>query len=124
MILEGENLRLQNTVKRWLPCPLFADISQIVVRDEARHLAFETRYLKATLPIMSVTERRAIGVWLKSLWDTTFDDVSDRLAHPKCIAGPLGIAAWRHGAWAERCDTLRKIGLFGNFEPAAFFGTD
>ena len=46
VVLEGENLNLQQTVDSWLPCPLFADISRCVARDEARHRAFGDLYLR------------------------------------------------------------------------------
>jgi hypothetical protein len=68
ILLETEALRIERAVDRWCPCPLFREIGARIARDEARHVAFGTLYLRESLPQLPLRERLAICEWLHELW--------------------------------------------------------
>lgn len=120
VVLEGENLSLQKTVNSWMPCPLFADISHHVARDEARHRAFGDLYLRATLPQFPIRERLRFFRWIARHWAETVSSLSDGFAPPGFFRRRAGYAAWMRRAWMRRCDELEKSGLFTAAERPVF----
>jgi hypothetical protein len=111
VLLEGESLGLQKQVSRWLPCPLFAEISARVARDEARHIAFGRLWLAEHLPAMSSDDHRRLHDWLRKLWFDAMNDVTGRLAPFDIVTGPKPWRRWVEDAWTEREADLRRLGL-------------
>ncbi len=111
VLLEGESLGLQKLVGRWLPCPLFAEISARVARDEARHVAFGRLWLGEHLPTLGVGEHRRLYCWLRSLWLGTMEDFVARLGVFDIVTGPKPWHCWVEEAWSEREAELRRLGL-------------
>ncbi|MBL24885.1 MAG: hypothetical protein CMM48_13410 [Rhodospirillaceae bacterium] len=120
VMLESENMRIQKAVENWLPCPLFASISQTVAQDEARHIAFGQIYLRTAVPEMNATERFRIFEWLASLWNGITGPVTNKMRPPGMYEKEGGKAGWLREAWRERCDQLEKIGLFDATERPNF----
>lgn len=110
-ILEGESLMLQQDVRRWLPCPLFSEISDIIARDEARHVAFGRIWCQASLPTLPLAEHRHIHRHLRQLWFTTMNSVIRRIRPFDIINGPKPWPVWLDEAWAAREAELAKHGL-------------
>lgn len=122
VVLEGESLRLQRVIDKWLPCPLFRDISAAIARDEARHIAFGRIYLRAALPHLSRGERRVMFRWTRDLWfDAVRDAVAD-FAPPGLFSAGGGYRNWVAQVWRERLDDLESLGLFTPDERSAFVG--
>ena len=111
VLLEGESLGLQKLVGRWLPCPLFAEISARVARDEARHVAFGRLWLCEHLRTLNVAEHRRLHSWLRRLWLVTMVEMVDRLGAFDIVTGPTPWHCWVEDAWTEREDELRRLGL-------------
>ena len=122
-ILEGESMRLQQAIDKWLPCPLFKEISTVIARDEARHIAFGRLYLQETLPSLSRTERLNIFRWIRTLW---FDAVRGAISHfapPGMVQAYGGLAGWMANEWQERVDDMEALHLFAPDERPEFAGT-
>ncbi len=68
VVLEGEAVGIQRSLTDFLPCPLLRQINSRIARDEARHVAFGTRFLRHALSSLPKDERRAIYNWVKALW--------------------------------------------------------
>ena len=68
VVLEGEALKQQHKRIETLPCPLFKQVNQAIVPDEARHAAFGQIYLKSHLKTVSDDDKRAILMWIAGLW--------------------------------------------------------
>jgi hypothetical protein len=66
--LEGEALKQQHKRIETLPCPLFKQVNEAIVVDEARHSAFGQIYLKTHLSTITDDAKRAILLWIGSLW--------------------------------------------------------
>jgi hypothetical protein len=111
-ILEGESVRLQQIIDKWLPCPLFKDISAVIAKDEARHIAFGKLYLRESLPSLSRVERLQIFRWIKSLWFDTARDVLTRFAPPRMIRAHGGVESLMAAEWPERIDDMESLRLF------------
>jgi hypothetical protein len=119
-ILEGESLRLQQVIDKWLPCPLFREISAVINRDEARHIAFGRIYLREALPYLPRGERLAIFAWARDLW---FDAVRDAIADfapPGLFRAGGGWKRWLATEWEERLGDLRDLNLFAGEEREIF----
>ena len=119
-ILEGESMRLQRVIDKWLPCPLFKEISAVITQDEARHIAFGRMYLRETLPSLSSTERLKIYQWIKALW---FDAVRATISHyapPGMLGAYGGLDGWMAKEWQERMDDMEALSLIGPGERAEF----
>ncbi len=116
VILEGEALRLQQDVDMWLPCPLFREVSTVIARDEARHIAFGKIYLREILPTLPLRERLDIYVWLKHLWYESALSVASRMAPPGMFIGRRRLSVWLARKWRERLGDLTSAGLIGDEE--------
>lgn len=68
IVMEGEALQQQSKRIETLPCPLFKQINQAIIRDEARHAAFGRVYMREKLPLLCNDEKVEIVGWIKSLW--------------------------------------------------------
>ncbi len=123
VVLEGEFLQLQREVDRWLPCPLFKQISAVIARDEARHVAFGKTYLKASLPHLPLQERQQIYGWLKELWSVGIRSAMQQFAPPGFISLSNRLGHWMDKEWLERLDELEAAGLFIPDEKPMFEAT-
>lgn len=119
-ILEGESLRMQHAIDQWLPCPLFRDISTIIARDEARHIAFGRLYLRDTLPHLPHTERLAILRWARALWMEAVGEAISSFAPPGLVGRRGGLGGWMTAAWADRLDDMETLHLFSADERPEF----
>lgn len=122
-ILEGESLRLQQAIDKWLPCPLFKEISAAIARDEARHIAFGRLYLRETLPSLPRTERLEMFRWIRALWFEAVGDAITHFAPPGMVRASGGLAGWMDAEWEERVDDMAALHLFGADERAEFVAT-
>ncbi len=68
VVLETESLQQQRKRIETLPCPIFREINQNVIRDESRHAAFGSIYLKDKLSDLPLVERQKILKWIGGLW--------------------------------------------------------
>jgi hypothetical protein len=109
-ILEGESMRLQQAIDKWLPCPLFKEISAVIARDEARHIAFGKLFLRETLPSLSRTERLEIFHWIRGLWFEAVRGAISHFAPPGMVLAYGGLASWMASEWRERVDDKRMAG--------------
>jgi len=110
ILLEGEALRSLQDLAVELPCPLFRQINRLVVRDEARHVAFGKLYLKQQLKELPAEERMAIYRWIKTLWDDCTAGTLSRF----CITGFVTAALrrrWVDDGWDQHSRSLVEIGL-------------
>ncbi|MEO1119672.1 MAG: diiron oxygenase [Pseudomonadota bacterium] len=112
VILEGEALRIQRSAETWLPCPVFRDLSAIVARDEARHVAFGKHYLRTRLPVLAQSERLRMYVWARDLWFDAARGVTNEITPPLLRASGLGAERWLATKWRERMADLQAAGLF------------
>ncbi len=110
-VLEVENLRLQRTVARWLPCPLLADIGRVVAVDEARHVAFGRLYAPAALAELSPEDLRLARIWLADLWASSADRIVGHFKGLRLLSRFYGVDDWRRTAWAEQRLALADLGL-------------
>jgi hypothetical protein len=111
-ILEGESMRLQQEIDKWLPCPLFKDISVVVARDEARHIAFGRLYLQEALPTISQRERKQIFAWIRSLWFVAVRGAIGHFAPPGVLLARGGLSRWMALEWQKRLNDLEALRLF------------
>ena len=122
-VLERESMRLQQVIDKWLPCPLFRDLSAAIAQDEARHIAFGRLYLGETLPSLPKTERLNIYRWIQALW---FDAVRATISHyapPGMTQVYGGLSGWMANEWQERMDDMETLSLIGPGERHEFAGT-
>ncbi len=68
VLMEGQAIEQQHKRVETLPCPLFRQINEAIIRDEARHCAFGKIYMKHKLPELPEEERVEIFRWIGSLW--------------------------------------------------------
>lgn len=122
-VLEGESMRLQQVIDKWLPCPLFREISTVIARDEARHIAFGRLYLRETLPSLPRAERREIFHWLRTLWFEAVRETISNFAPPGFVRPYGGLAGWMANEWEERLADLETLHLFTADERPEFAGT-
>ena len=121
VILEGENLRLQRSADTWMTCPLFKEISAVIARDEARHVAFGRAYLRDALPGLPQRQRLDIYIWLRELWQSGVAAVIDRLKPPLLREKTAG--GFIASSWHERRRDLEGAGLFSLDERPLFHAT-
>jgi hypothetical protein len=119
VILEGENLRIQNSIDSWMTCPLLKEIGRVVARDEARHIAFGKHYLRGSLPTLSLAERLEMYRWLKELWHQGAAVVIARLM-PPLLVGRRSVRDYMSAAWRERERDLENVCLFSRAERRLF----
>lgn len=108
LVLEGEALFLQDAFARRVPCPLFRQINQRVLRDEARHVAFGKILLRHRLPGLDRDARRAIYGWLRDLWWTV---ARAAVAESRLLGAMGGLRAGLGARWAEQEAGLLAAGL-------------
>lgn len=68
VVMEGEAINQQKKRIQTLPCPLFKQINEAIIRDEARHSAFGKIYMKMKLSTLDEDERQAIYQHVSKLW--------------------------------------------------------
>lgn len=119
VILEGENLRMQNSAGTWMTCPLFKEVSAAVARDEARHVAFGRTYLRETLPGLQQHQRLDIYVWLRELWQNGVSAIIHRLKPPRLLRNTT-VGGFLNSNWRERRRDLEGAGLFSLDEHMLF----
>ena len=113
VVLEGEALRLQKTCHDCFPCPLLRRITQLVSRDEARHVAFAKIYLDGRLAMLPRDQRIEIYEWVKALWHECARATAGR-------SPGLGFAVRRVAKrmigerWRLQHESLAMIGLIGD----------
>ena len=107
VVVEGEVLRVQDSLARLLPCPLLRQISRLVARDEARHVAFGRIYLSDALAGLPADARRRLYDWTYDLWRRTTG--SALAEHDSAAQGAL--RSWLGGGWRHHQAALRQIGL-------------
>ena len=110
VVVEGEVLRVHDALARFLPCPLLRQINRLVVRDEARHVAFGRIYLTPAVAALPGAARAELSSWVRQLWSqcagTAMDD--GRRNSP-VLTRFLGL--WLRGGWARHAAALKHIGL-------------
>ena len=111
VLLEGESLFLQQDVARWLPSKLFNQMSAVIARDEARHVAFGKIILRDALPALDLEQHEMIHSWLKELWFGTVGSVISRLKPFDFVNGPKPWGAWLDENWAIREREMTSVGL-------------
>ena len=121
-ILEGESMRLQQAIDKWLPCPLFKKISAVIARDEARHIAFGRLYLRATLPCLPQNEQLRIYQWIRALWFEAVRGALSHFARPGMGQAYGGLAGWMANEWRKRVDDMEELYLFTPEERLEFAG--
>lgn len=122
-IFEGESLQLQKYIDTWMPCPLFKDISAVIARDEARHVAFGRIYLQEALPHLPYGERLSLFCWIRALWFETVRKAVEQFAPPGLFALHGGKERWIGKEWRERLDMLEALHLFAPEERRVFLGS-
>ena len=120
IILEGEALRLCHGIDAWMPCPLFRDLSAVVARDEARHVAWGKLYLRDALPNMARKERLDIYIWARALWFRAATTMAGKYSTLGILGTRDRFAAWMERKWYDRLDDLQSAGLFTAEERADF----
>lgn len=120
VVLEGESLSLQQSLSPWLPCPLFAEISRVIARDEARHHAFGRLYLLGTLPYRPLSERLDYARWIKGFWQPAIRKAAGKLKPPGFQLFSGGWGRWLAIEWEERLDRLIAAGLLNAHERPLF----
>ena len=109
VVVEGEVLRVQDSLSRLLPCPLLRQINRRVARDEARHVAFGRIYLTEALPDLSADARSRLYGWVYDLWRQT-----TKLALAESVGSGTArrvLRSWLSGGWRHHEATLQQIGL-------------
>lgn len=109
VVVEGEVLRVQDSLARLLPCPLLRQISRLVARDEARHVAFGRIYLGGALADLPVDARRRLYDWVYGLWRRTTGSALAERTQGGVVHGAL--RTWLGGGWRHHQAALRQIGL-------------
>lgn len=120
IILEGEALRLCHGIDAWMPCPLFRDLSAVVARDEARHVAWGKLYLRDALPAMSRKQRLEIYLWSRKLWFRAAHTMAGKYSVLGVLGNKNRFNAWMERKWQDRLGDLQSAGLFTAEERPAF----
>lgn len=115
VVVEGEVLRVQDSLARLLPCPLLGQINRRVARDEARHVAFGRHYLTEALADLPVDARRKLYDWVLDLWCRTTDRSLSERGGSWIVRRRLGV--WLRDGWCHHEAALRQIGLTSGFSP-------
>lgn len=109
VVVEGEVLRVQGSLARLLPCPLLKQITQLVARDEARHVAFGRIYLREALADIPDDARHRLYRWVFGLWRHTTRSALAERGRGSAVHGLL--RNWLDGGWQHHQAALRQIGL-------------
>lgn len=68
VVMEHEALNQQKRRIATLPCPLFKQINQAIIRDESRHAAFGVIYLRRISACLQDEDKSIVSDWLRELW--------------------------------------------------------
>ncbi len=109
VVVEGEVLRVQDSLSRLLPCPLLKQINRRVARDEARHVAFGRIYLSEALADLSTDARGRLYDWVYDLWRETTNLTLAESAGSGTVQRIL--RNWLRGGWRHHEAALQQIGL-------------
>ncbi|MEM0946307.1 MAG: ferritin-like domain-containing protein [Pseudomonadota bacterium] len=120
VILEGEALRLCHGIDAWMPCPLFRELSAVVARDEARHVAWGKLYLRDSLPHLPRHERLEIYLWSRALWFRAATTMAGKYTPLGILGSNERFGVWMERKWQERLGDLKSAGLFTEEERPAF----
>lgn len=110
VLLEGEALRTLQDIANDFSCPLFADMNARITRDEARHVAFGTLYLRARLQDLSAEERVDIFRFIHSLWKETTSGIFSGFYIPGFVSRRLR-RQWVEQGWQRHCKTMADVEL-------------
>ena len=110
VVVEGEALRLQEALTRFLPCPLLRQINRLIARDEARHVAFGRIYLPEAVGSLSESAQRELAAWVHSLWSACAEATLDQGQYRARIMRTF-FRRWLEGGWSRHAAALRHIGL-------------
>ena len=109
VLVEGEVLRLQDTLAQFLPCPLLREINRLIARDEARHVAFGRIYLTEALAALSPDSRGRLYDWVHGLWhDASQTALAKRSQN---VAVRRVVKQWLGNGWSHHEAALTRIGL-------------
>jgi len=109
VVVEGEVLRVQDSLTRLLPCPLLKQINRRVARDEARHVAFGRIYLTEALAGLSADARDRLYGWVYDLWRETTNLTLAKDTGNRAVQRIL--RSWLRGGWRHHEAALHQIGL-------------
>ncbi len=117
VVVEGEVLRVQDSLARLLPCPLLKQINRRVARDEARHVAFGRLYLTGALAELPEDARRGLHRWVHDLWRQTANRSLSASAGNWAVRQRL--RRWLQDGWCHHEAALRQVGLTPGPAPAS-----
>ena len=109
VVVEGEVLRLQDTIAEFLPCPLLKQINRLIARDEARHVAFGRIYLTEALAQLSPDSRARLYHWVRALWQEASESTLARRSRNPAVRKVL--RTWLVKGWSHHEAALARIGL-------------
>ena len=109
VVVEGEVLRLQDTIAEFLPCPLLKQINRLIARDEARHVAFGRIYLTEALAQLSPDSRAQLYHWVRALWQEASESTLARRSRNPAVRKVL--RTWLVKGWSHHEAALARIGL-------------
>ncbi len=109
VVVEGEVLRLQDTLVEFLPCPLLKQINRLIARDEARHVAFGRIYLTQALAALPPEDRSRLYDWVHALWHEASGSTLARRSRNPAVRSVL--RKWLGKGWRHHQAALDRIGL-------------
>jgi hypothetical protein len=113
-MLETEALHQQRRRIETLPCPLFRQLNEHIMRDEGRHSSFGMLYMKDKIAGLGLDDRRVILGWLLGLWESWKRANQNQL---ETVYTDEGSAVLRTDEatigehWTGQLKTLERIGL-------------
>ncbi len=110
VLLEGEALRTLQDLSDEMPCPLFSQMNKLIVRDEARHVAFGKVYLRQRLANLGLDERMAIYRFVKLLWCESTGGMFLEFRITGIVTQSLR-RRWVNEGWLQHRRSLTDIGL-------------
>ena len=110
VVVEGEVLRVQDALARLLPCPLLKQINRLVVRDEARHIAFGRIYLAQAVAALPTAAREQLGAWVHGLWRQCAEATLLGRVNGSMIMRRF-FRNWLNGGWERHAAALRQLGV-------------
>ncbi len=109
VVVEGEVLRLQDTLAEFLPCPLLKQINRLIARDEARHVAFGRIFLAEALTALPQDSRIRLYDWVRALWQEASGSTLARRSRNPAVRRVL--RNWLGKGWSHHEAALKRIGL-------------
>lgn len=110
VVVEGEVLRLQDSLTRFLGCPLLRQINRRIAQDEARHVAFGRIHLTEALAQLPDRDRREILGWLQGLWSRSAKATLKASAGRSFLVRQF-LSLWLERGWDRHQRALAEIGL-------------